>query len=130
MEKLFDVFVKINGSVSVKGSKEDVCMIDFLGTAEGKYFNGRVMGTGTDTQHISKDGKTRLSARYILEGADISGEQCRIFIENNGSFEEGFVPRIVTDSKTLAQFEDGKLYAEVVCRDKDDVVVSVFGKIS
>ncbi len=41
-----------------------------------------------------------LSARYILEGVDGDGNECRVFVENNGQVEENgqinAVPHIVT----------------------------------
>lgn len=71
------------------------------------------MGTGVDTQRIGQDGKTRLSARYMLEGQDAAGNACRIFIENQGSWEDGFTPRIVTDSPLLKDWETADLGATV-----------------
>ncbi|MDE6724035.1 MAG: hypothetical protein K2J79_00365, partial [Ruminiclostridium sp.] len=55
MEKLFDVYVEIIDSVFVKGKLNDVNMLSFTGKVKGKYFNGKVMGIGVDTQYISKD---------------------------------------------------------------------------
>ncbi len=126
MEKLFDVYVEIINSVFVKGKLKDVNMISFTGKVQGKYFNGKVIGTGVDTQYISKNDPAILSARYMLEGTDIDGNQCRCFIENNGSFEKGFVPKIVTDSPALSAYEEAELKAEVVPKD-NKVIISIFG---
>ena len=124
MEKLFEIDVTINGSQSVRGSTRDICMIFFSGEASGKYFSGKVIGTGTDTQNIMGDGSVFLSARYMLEGTDIDGKSCRIFKENNGSHEKGFLPKIVTDSKALSVFEEMPLRAEITGTEKG-VIVSV-----
>ena len=60
---------------------------------------------GVDTQKQFGDGVRTLSARYILEGEDYTGKHCHIFIENNGSFQDGTIkikPMIFTDSKALS----------------------------
>lgn len=125
MEKLFDVYVRIIEAIDVKGVSKDINMISFDGTVEGQYFNGQVIGSGVDTQNCMKDGRAVLSARYMLEGIDADGQKCRIFVENNGTFEEGFTPSIVTDSILLSKYENVKLSATVKPTD-EGVIVSVF----
>ena len=126
MIKLFDIYVDITDTISVKGKLHDVCMLSFTGEARGRYFNGKVIGTGFDTQYSSKDGHMVLSARYMLEGKDIDGKECRCFIENNGSFGDGFIPKIVTDSLALSEFEGAELKAEIETKE-NGVIVSIFG---
>lgn len=126
MIKLFDVYVDIIDTVCVKGKLRDVSMLSFTGEAKGRYFNGKVLGTGIDTQYLSKDKHMLLSARYMLEGKDIDGNKCRCFIENNGSFDNGFIPKIVTDSLSLAEFEGAELKAEIVT-EENGVIVSIYG---
>lgn len=125
MIKLFDVYVDIIDTVCVKGKMHDVSMLSFTGEVKGKYFNGKIIGTGVDTQYYSKDEHMFLSARYMLEGKDIDGNECRCFIENNGSFDNGFIPKIVTDSPSLAEFEEAELKAEIVTKE-NGVIVSIF----
>lgn len=74
MIKLFDIYVDITDTICVKGKLHDACMLSFTGEARGRYFNGKVIGTGFDTQYSSKDGHMVLSARYILEGAELKAE--------------------------------------------------------
>lgn len=126
MIKLFDVYVDIIDTACVKGKMHDVCMLSFTGRVSGRHFNGKVIGTGVDTQYSSKNGTVLLSARYMLEGKDIDGNDCRCFIENNGSPDNGFVPRIVTDSPALSDFEEAELKAEIVTKE-NGVIVSIFG---
>ena len=126
MIKLFDVYVDITDTISIKGKLHDICMLSFTGEAKGRYFNGKVIGTGVDTQNISKDGHMILSARYMLEGKDIDGNDCRCFIENNGSFDDGFIPEIATDSPALSEFEGTELKAEIETKE-NGVIVSIFG---
>ena len=110
---LLEIQVNILDSLQVKGGARDIVMIPFTGTAGGPWFTGKIIGSGVDTQKISKDGKAVLSARYMLEGTDKSGQACRIFIENQGSFDTGFKPQIVTDSALLSVWETADLYATV-----------------
>lgn len=124
MEKLFEIKVCTGAPAAVKGTAAEVCLLPFTGEATGKYFSGNIIGTGVDTQK-TVGGKTFLSARYMLEGTDIDGSFCRIFIENNGDFESGFSPSLITDSKALSKFETSKLKAEISPFD-GGVIVSIF----
>ena len=110
---LMEIRVECGEAVPVKGQETTVVMSPFTGTADGPYFRGGTVGTGVDTQRIGKDGRTLLSARYMLEGTDAAGNACRIFIENQGSWQEGFTPRIVTDSPLLKEWETAELTATV-----------------
>ncbi len=112
-ELLMEIRVECGEAASVRGQETTIVMIPFTGTAEGPYFCGKTVGTGVDTQRIGKDGIARLSARYMLEGQDAAGNACRIFIENEGSGQEGFTPRIVTDSPLLKGWETEELAATV-----------------
>lgn len=124
MEKLFEIKVHTGAPSAVKGTSAEVCLLPFTGKATGKYFSGNIVGTGVDTQK-TVCGKTFLSARYMLEGTDIDGSFCHIFIENNGDFESGFSPSLITDSKALSKFETSKLKAEISPFD-GGVLVSIF----
>ena len=112
-EPLLEIRVRLLDALHVKGATRDIAMLPFTGTAGGPWFTGSVIGQGVDTQKIGKDGKAVLSARYMLEGTDKSGRKCRIFIENQGSFDTGFRPVIVTDSALLASWETMPLSASV-----------------
>ncbi|MBR0217892.1 MAG: DUF3237 family protein [Clostridia bacterium] len=110
---LLEIQVRTLPSQRVNGKTRDILMIPFTGTASGPWFTGQVIGQGMDTQKISKAGKAALSARYMLEGTDKSGQSCRVFIENQGSFDTGFQPTVVTDSALLSDWETADLRATV-----------------
>ncbi len=114
MELLMEIDIRITGSQFVAGHTRDVCMIEFGGTANGPYFNGEVIGTGVDTQKIEKTKEMLLSARYMLEGKDSAGNDCRIFIENNGSNFDNCKPAVYTNSPLLADWETSDLSAKVI----------------
>ncbi|MGN1100620.1 MAG: DUF3237 family protein [Huintestinicola sp.] len=125
MVKILEIAVEITDSAFVKGQHNSINMLSFTGEATGDYFHGRIIGTGVDTQRISPDGTMSLSARYMLQGKDHTGEDCRIFIENNGADLSCCKPSIITDSKALADWETAALMAKVVPTEKG-VTVSIF----
>ena len=109
---IFEVTVEINpAQVSqLKGPAGEVLMIPFSGTVKGELFNGRVLPGGVDTQTVDQNGVRHMSARYMLEGVDNSGERCKIYIDNNGWFPGEIImpfktiPTFFTDSKALASY--------------------------
>ncbi|KNY27813.1 DUF3237 family protein [Pseudobacteroides cellulosolvens] len=109
-EEVFTVHVKPENAIKLNNDYGDtVVMIPFTGEVTGKYFEGNVLSGGVDTQIIGKDGnRNTLSARYMLEGKDYTGEPCKIYIENNGNIYEKrnnvlfrTCPKIITNSKVL-----------------------------
>jgi hypothetical protein len=94
----------------LKGPAGEVLMIPFSGTAKGEIFNGRILPGGVDTQTVDQNGVRHMSARYMLEGINKNGEQCRIYIDNNGWFPGEMtmpfktIPTFFTDSKILAVY--------------------------
>ena len=106
MEEILAIDVVIDGAADVTGADGNACMIAFHGESNCKNFKGTILPGGVDTQKQLKDEPRSLSARYILEGTDYTGEHCRIFIENNGVFQQdGSIktkPIILTDSKALS----------------------------
>ncbi len=117
--------VECGEAYGVCGANQDIVMIPFGGKAESDLFSGEIIGTGVDTQRISKDGKAFLSARYMLDGEDCKGQKCRIFIENQGGDMNNCTPKIVTDSTALAFLETAKLRAVVTpCENGVTVEIS------
>ena len=110
-EPILTIRVSLEPSFKVRGSREQIVMIPFTGEAEGPLFRGRILPHGVDTQRLDLDGKGTLSARYMLEGTDAMGNACRIFIENQGNEQDGFIPMIVTDSPLLKAWETADLYS-------------------
>ena len=110
---LLEIHVQCQEPLAVKGRTRDIVMIPFGGEAKGPGFTGTVVGPAVDTQKIPKGGEAFLSARYLLRGRDSEGNDCQIFIENQGSAGTGFTPTVVTDSPALAAWETTPLKAEV-----------------
>ena len=86
----------------------EVSMIPFAGTVDCEAFKGIVEPWGVDTQVVNQAGVRHMSARYVLTGKDEEGNDCHIYIENNGWMENKpsrsftTVPTFFTDSKILA----------------------------
>ena len=108
----------------LEGVNSKVVMIPFSAEAEGKYFNGKTVANGVDTQITTTDGFS-LSARYMLEGVDRTERKCRLFIENNGTSLDNCVPKIHTDSEELAFLERAELNADVECVE-NGVIVRIY----
>lgn len=123
LEKIFTVHVQIVDTVKLNNNDGDsVFMLSFKGHVTGDYFNGEILDGGVDTQIIGRFGdRHTLSARYMLEGKDHTGELCKIYIENNGNINNKLMhalfrthPKITTNSKALAFLNDTILVAEGV----------------
>ena len=114
MEKkaILDVKVEANGpSLHMKGENAEVDMIPFKGTVEGEIFRGIVEPCGVDTQVVNAAHVRHMSARYLLTGKDAQGNDCHIYVENNGWFDDlhktmpfHTVPTFYTDSPALAPY--------------------------
>lgn len=111
---ILTIHVHLTGTFFLEGHTKNICMLPFDGTAEGPYFSGKIIGTGTDTQKIEKSGQAVLSARYMLEGIDCENNPCKIFIENNGTDMAKCTPTLITNSPVLAKFETMALTSSVV----------------
>ena len=113
---IFVIHVELDECSTVKGAREQVNFLRFHGTADSEFFHGNILAGGVDCQRKAEKEPLRLSARYVMEGADCAGSQCKVFIENNGcETPDGMrtVPTIITDSEILSAMTQGALYGEV-----------------
>lgn len=131
-EAILTIDVKLDESHSVRGAKETINMICFHGEAHSDVFDGRILPGGVDTQFIGNDGNGMLSARYMLEGKDVCGNPCRIFIHNQAQTGQEApmrtVPVVVTDSPVLQYLEKAELEGELVGTE-DGVCITVRDKV-
>jgi hypothetical protein len=131
---IFEVAVEIDPTQisQLKGPAGEVIMIPFSGTVAGELFNGRVLPGGVDTQTVDQNGVRHMSARYMLEGVDKNGEQCRIYINNNGWFPGEMVipfktiPTFFTDSKALAAYLHSNRFRTEGYPRQSGVTIKVF----
>ncbi len=113
MELLMEIRVKTLGEYVCGSEKLTVVMIPFEAEATGEFFHGKTIGQCVDTQKIVPGKPGVLSARYMLEGKDYKGKECKVFIENNGSDWSHLIPQIVTDSENLKFLENENIYDTV-----------------
>ncbi len=106
--------IKINiiGQNELGAKKNYFNMLMFEGECNCEYFKGKTLGGAVDTQHYFGEGIGTYSARYMLEGVDIEGKPCKIFVQNDGKHEHGFLPstpKVYTDSEALHWLEETEL---------------------
>jgi len=127
-EEVLRINVAVDGEGIISltdGGGRNVTMIPFGGAAKGKYFNGKILPGGIDIQTTQVNGSGRvLSAKYMLEGTDIDGNNCKIFIDNTGRFSQipgepmfRTNPKIITDSPALRFLQDSFLVSEGTATD-------------
>lgn len=110
----------------IKTDTVTIVQILFDGEGTGKYFNGKIMPGGVDTQTIQPDGSGQLSARYCLEGNDCSGKACKIYISNDAILGgEETKPVIFTDSKALSWLNTAKLVGRLT-NDENGLVIRIY----
>ena len=113
MERLI-IHVEIAGCFEVSSGSDTVRLLPFTGHCDGGLFTGIILPGGADTQR-SHGEQGGLSARYMLEGEDFTGQHCRIFIENEAPFGAPFTrPRVITDSKALERLNTSRLAGRII----------------
>lgn len=125
MEPILTINVECGEPSCVAGYRTDIVMIPFTAAASGRFFTGKTVGTGVDTQKIAKGGEAFLSARYMLEGEDYAGNRCRVFIENQGNARDGYRPMLVTDSPVLTDWECAE-FLSVIEPAAGGVIIKIF----
>lgn len=121
MKKLWmTIDVYIDYELSVGTDQKRATLIGFSGQAYGDYFRGVVMPCAVDAQ-MTENNRTRLSAKYILEGVDCEGKQCKIYICNEGVME-AMQAQIITDSQALSPFNDKVFVSNIEASEKGVIV--------
>ncbi len=121
------IYIKQTGNCQVCGHKAFINMVLFEGECDCENFKGRVLPGGVDTQRYYEEGKGCLSARYMLEGVDKAGKPCKIFIQNEGEHDNGFLPttpKIYTDSEQLSWLEDADLTGHLIF-EGEQLIISI-----
>ena len=68
--EVLKLYIHVNGCEKVESECATVQMISFDGRCDGDYFRGEILPGGVDTQIYYKDQPSKLSARYLVRGAD------------------------------------------------------------
>ena len=117
---LLDLTIEANGpSVHLKGDGSEVDMIPFKGSAGGPLLQGTIEPCGVDTQLVNAAGVRHMSARYMISGTDATGRPVRLYVENNGWFDDATktmpfhtVPTFFSDSPDLLAKLSGPVVGE------------------
>ena len=89
-----------------------VTMIPFRATVESELFTGETLPGAVDVQ-IENPGMSRnMCAKYMFKGTDCEGNECLLFVENNGYLAPVMrndpwlpaCPRFLTDSPVLGDY--------------------------
>lgn len=130
MKEIFRIDVILDQVHEVQGAGAKIVMILFHGTFVCEWGKGTVMPGGVDTQVQRAGEDTVLSARYILEGQDETGNLFHIFVENNGVCKEGDLittkPVIYTDMKALQWIEKEELTGIVESCGENAVQIKIY----
>lgn len=124
------IFIHQTGANQVSTGKGVFNMVMFDGECTGDFFQGKILGGGVDTQHYYAEGKGRISARYMMEGFDKDKKPCKIFVQNEGEYENGFLPttpKIYTDSEALRWLEDADLEGKLIF-EENQLIISIYTK--
>ena len=89
-----DVTIEPAAISRLTGPGGEVVSIPFGGTARGEIFRGEICPGACDVQTVNLSGVRHMCARYMLRGEDGEGRPCRIFIENNGWFQDPMAPGV------------------------------------
>ncbi len=114
MKKLMTMHIDCKETHEVKCEDAVYRQILFGGYAEGEYFDGKILQGGVDTQEEFLNGTGTLSARYMLEGTDMDGQKCMVYVENQGTIGGDVTkPVLHTDSKALNFVHHAKLTGRI-----------------
>ena len=77
-----------------------------------ELFTGRTLPGACDVQVENPAGSRNMCAKYMFQGTDSAGNECRLFVENNGYLAEVMrhdpffhaYPRFMTDSPVLGEY--------------------------
>lgn len=103
-----------------------VSFIPFTATVESELFCGKTLLGACDVQVENPAGSRNMCAKYMFKGTDSEGNECHIFVENNGYLAEVMrndpffcaYPRFMTDSPILGPYlSQQRFRSEVQGRD-------------
>lgn len=127
--EILRIQIQLGETLALDSPTAGVRMIPFTGFCESTVFKGNVLPGGMDTQMFPTPDRGTLSARYMLEGVDETGQNCKLFIDNSAVMQAGretvTFPRIKTDSEALRWLETADLQGRIEGRENGlDIVIS------
>ncbi len=132
VKSVMEIYVKTLERTELQTKIGKVVLIPFEGYVESEIFKGKISKGAVDRQIIDVNGIKHMSARYMLEGVDSKGEECKIYIENTGDFHidspKPFktIPSFYTDSKSLAPYLHTKNFRAEGHREGEILTIKIF----
>lgn len=89
-----------------------ISVIPFTGWVKSELFSGDILPGAADVQIENPAGARNMCAKYVFRGKDRAGQDCYLFVENNGYFSGAdkhnkvlnACPRFLTDSAELGEY--------------------------
>lgn len=89
-----------------------VTMIPFTATVESELFTGKTLPGACDVQVENPAMSRNMCAKYMFKGIDREGNECHLFVENNGYLAPvmrndpyfNAFPYFLTDSPVLGEY--------------------------
>jgi len=107
----FRIRIKGNEVSAMESDRGKVVIIPFDGDVESEIFTGEILPGAADVQVSNAAGIRHMCAKYMFRGKDSQGNDCHLFVENNGYFEPNSnpspfeaCPTFMSDSKVLADY--------------------------
>ena len=129
MDKLimtFHIFIDDSQVSNMEGPYGAVSIIPFTGKVESELFTGEILPGAADVQVQNVAGSRNMCAKYMFKGKDKAGDECYLFVENNGYFtiankQDKYLnacPRFITNSLVLGEYLcQNRFRSEVQGRD-------------
>lgn len=127
--EILRIQIQLGKTLVLDSPTAGIRMIPFTGFCDSVIFKGKVLPGGMDTQVFPSQERGTLSARYMLEGVDEKGKNCKLFIDNSAVMQQGCetvtFPRIKTDSEALRWLETADLQGRIEGKEDGlDIVIS------
>lgn len=123
---IFKVYAKSEECSDMRCPYGGVSFIPFTATVESELFTGKTVPGACDVQVENPAGSRNMCAKYMFKGLDREGNECHLFVENNGYLAEVMrndpffhaYPCFMTDSPALGPYlSQQRFRSEVQGRD-------------
>ena len=123
---IFQVYADANDCSDMVCPYGGVSFIPFTATVESALFTGKTLPGACDVQVENPAGSRNMCAKYMFQGRDSAGNECHLFVENNGYLAEVMrndpffhaYPKFMTDSPVLGKYlSQQRFRSEVQGRD-------------
>ena len=109
---IFKVYIDAKDCSEMTCPYGRVSFIPFSASVDSELFTGKTLPGACDVQVENPAGSRNMCAKYMFKGKDHAGNECHLFVENNGYLTEVMrkdpflpaYPRFMTDSPVLGEY--------------------------